>query len=408
MVWPSRARGIVVSGVLVLSLGCGQVPSPDTKPGALTVAKTATGGNGQRSPAPAVPSRLPVASDVEQPAPPLVLTAPPEPPRRLKDSDLTTIGVDRLTAIAHQFYAEKNYPQAIVFLHHATTRGGSGEYDLACYYALDGKLDAAFYWLQKAAATEGVDADWAEHDSDLASLRRDARWPRIAGYLAACNAYWAGSGRHSTVLVIPDGYQPRAPIGVLVGMHGMGANPEGFISKDFFQGVANELKVAVVGVSGTIPRGERKFVWSEDPARDGEQVRRALDELKHRLTPAAGGLVAFGFSQGAQMAFEVAFAHPAEYAGAIVLSPGTTKSVTFRELTPGPENRKQSFVCTCGAQELFGNVFLTRTDSEFATKAGSRVILKLYEGASSHGFPDDFSEAFPRWVRFVRGEKAPK
>ena len=43
-------------------------------------------------------------------------------------------------------------------------------------------------------------------------------------------------------------------------------------------------------------------------------------------TPAAGQLVAFGFSQGAQMALEVAFANPAEYRGAIEMSPGTTKA----------------------------------------------------------------------------------
>jgi hypothetical protein len=56
--------------------------------------------------------------------------------------------------------------------------------------------------------------------------------------------------------------------------------------------------------------------------------------------------------------------------GAVALSPGTTKRVKLRELTPGPANKKQAFVCTGGAQELPGNVLYTRADAEFAKKAG--------------------------------------
>ena len=163
--------------------------------------------------------------------------------------------------------------------------------------------------------------------------------------------------------------------------------------------------MAVVGVSGTVPRGKGKFVWSENPTEDAAHIRRALAELKDKLTPAPGQLVAFGFSQGAQMAFEVAFANPGEYRGAIVMSPGTTKRVTLRELTPSAANKKQGFVATCGAQELPGNVLYTRADAEFAKKAGGRVELKLYEGVKEHTFPADFNDAFPGWVRFVRGEK---
>jgi hypothetical protein len=55
----------------------------------------------------------------------------------------------------------------------------------------------------------------------------------------------------------------------------------------------------------------------------------------------------------------VTFANPAELRGAIAMSPGTTKRVTLRELTPGPANKKQAFVCTCGAQEFPGNVLYT-------------------------------------------------
>jgi dienelactone hydrolase len=111
-----------------------------------------------------------------------------------------------------------------------------------------------------------------------------------------------------------------------------------------------------------------------------------------------------GFSQGAQMAFEVAFANPSEYLGAIVLSPGTSKDVTLSELKPDSANTKQHYVCTCGAGELPGNVRITRVDAEYARKAGSKVELKLYPGVSTDAFPSDFVDGFPTWLKFIRGD----
>ena len=54
-------------------------------------------------------------------------------------------------------------------------------------------------------------------------------------------------------LVVPSGYEPGTPIGVLVGMHGRGAGPEGFVNKEACQDLADELKMAIVGVSGRYP-----------------------------------------------------------------------------------------------------------------------------------------------------------
>jgi hypothetical protein len=88
--------------------------------------------------------------------------------------------------------------------------------------------------------------------------------------------------------VVPTGYKPDTPIGVLVGMHGRGADPEGFVSKDGYQKLADALNMAIVGVGAIVPRGKRSFVWSEKPAQDTAHIRSALAELKNKLTPAAG------------------------------------------------------------------------------------------------------------------------
>lgn len=379
-----------------LLAGCGNTELNSTDQSSPTATPTLVGPT----------SSSPAATSIQKPELPLSLVPPPAPSSLFEGTDLTELPAAQLAGLGRQFYDQKQYAKAIQFLHFAIERGSRGAYDLACDYALDQNVDAGFYWLQKAAMTDGVEADWAQNDPDLAILRNDSRWSKIASFLSAYNTYWAASDHHTSVLVVPDNYAPGTPIGVLVGMHGRGADPDGFVSKEAHQDLANQLNMAIVGISGSVPRGERSFVWSEEPARDAAHIRRVLSELKEKLTIAPGRLIAYGFSQGGQMAFEVAFANPSEYLGAIAMSPGTTKEATLRELTPAAANKKQAFVCTCGAREHIGNVLLTRTDWNFAKNAGCRTELKLYEGVETHGFPTDFHEAFPRWVRFVEGEVA--
>ena len=54
----------------------------------------------------------------------------------------------------------------------------------------------------------------------------------------------------------------------------MGHNPSGFVNAETYQAFADELNMAIVGVSGTVPTGRRSFVWSEEPDPDAAQVRR--------------------------------------------------------------------------------------------------------------------------------------
>jgi pimeloyl-ACP methyl ester carboxylesterase len=338
-----------------------------------------------------------------KPKPPLTIQPPPPPPKIFQGKDLTQIKGSQLAGAALQLSNSKRYLDAVQLQYWSTVADDDGRYNLACFEALAGDKDAAFYYLQEAAIKDGVDAEWAREDSDLVSLRSDPRWAQIRPYLDACGAYWAVSGHHQTLLALPDGYKAGTPIGALVWMHGRGSNPDGLL--DDLQRSANELGMAIVGVSGTVPRGLHSFVWSEDPIKDAERVRIALKEVSDRLTVKPGQLVLFGFSQGAQMAFEVAFRFPDEFRGAIVISPGTSKSVDLAGLVPGPKNQVQGFVCLCGAKELPGNVANTQQDYDFAKKAGSRIELRLQEGQERHSFPTDFAAKFAGWVRFVLDEK---
>jgi predicted esterase len=338
--------------------------------------------------------------------PPLNLPAPPEPPSEFEGKDLRQLEPDQLAAVADAYYQDDQPREAAQILHYAVKGGVPQQYNLACYNALSGDVEAAFYWLQVAGLEEGVDAGWAKQDSDLASLRADPRWPRVSAYLDACNAYWGASGHVVTSLVVPSGYQVGTPVGLVVGLHGLGADPEGLVDEDW-RDFADATGRAIVAVSGTRPTGKHSFVWTEDREADHQHIQEALATLPDRVTIDPKNVVLFGFSQGAQMGFEVALAHPESYRGTLVMSPGGSKWSILEGLKPSAGNASQHFVLTCGAEEAPGNVAFTKQDAEFARSAGAAVEMKLYEGVSQHTFPPDFSEQFPRWVRFLAGEENP-
>ncbi len=389
----SSARVRLGAAILLCSLGCTSgsspiVDHPDRAPSHQD--------GGGRAPI----SRAAVA---EKPERPLDIPAPPAPDSIHEGRDLSKADGDELASLAGRFAGEGKPGEAAQFQYWAMRAGAGGQYNLACWTALAGDLEGAFYWLQEAALDDGVEESWAGQDPDLDTLHKDPRWKQVGPFLKRCNAYWAASGHRQTVLVLPEGYKKGTPIGVLVGLHGLGHRPDGFVDESF-QSFADDLNMAIVGVSGTVPTGRRSFVWSEDPASDARQIRRALADLSDRLTVKPGHIIAFGFSQGAQMGFEVAFQDPDEYLGAIVMSPGTTsRFYRLNKLTPSPGNRRQGYVCVCGAEEAPGNVSFTRDAAEFARKAGARVELRLDPGRSEHAFPPDFAASLARWVRFIEG-----
>jgi predicted esterase len=338
-----------------------------------------------------------------KPSPPLMLEKPAAPPVLLDGQDLRKLPDDQLRRLAHLAETTMNYPNAAILQYWLVERTKTGRYDLACYLARTGKADPAFYWLQLAALEEGVDADHAARDEDLATLRADPRWHEVQTYLTACTRYFE-SGAGPTALVLPAGYKQGTPIPVVVWLHGLGSNPEDFVNERC-QVYADAVNVAIVGVSATVPRGPRKYVWAVDAERDARRVKDALAEVSNRVTIKPGHLIAFGFSQGGQVALELAVRNPEEFAGAIVLSPGAASHLA--DVQPSPRLTRRGFVLTCGEMEAPGNVELTTQDADWLRAARAKVLEKHYAGVSAHALPADFATRFPEWIKLIeqtRGE----
>lgn len=338
-------------------------------------------------------SAPPTSPAAGPPLPPLTVEPFPEPAR----GDLASLPPDELSAGGLRLLQQGRPAEAAQVLYFAVKQGADDRYNLACALARANEVDPAFYWLQRAAAEEGVDSEWAQQDSDLDNLRADPRWSQVADYLRAYNEYFAHQDVLRTVLIVPAGYAPDKPIVTLVGMHGLGGS-EAFVHEDY-RLWAERLNVAFVGLSGTRPLGPKSCSWSEDRELDHAQVQKALASLQGRLEP--GKVLLFGFSQGAQMAFELAAAHPDRYAGAIVMSPGKRGTGGLEGLKARAGNQDQRFVLVSGAEEHPGTVAQVREDASWARAGGAEVKEKLYPGVSEHAFPPDFTDAFPDWVRWL-------
>lgn len=342
------------------------------------------------------------------PAPPLPLPEPPAPATGLLDPRLRDAPPNALRGLAMGAASQSRYQEAATLVHLALTKGSKeGEYELACYESRSGRVEASLYWLQRGARDEGVDADWADEDPDLAAVRKDPRWLPVRAFLRKTQRYWAQHPIDSQVVVLPKGHVAGRPIPVIVALHGLGSNPESFAA-DWSQKAADSLSVALVSVSATKTRGPKSFVWAEDVERDRARIEKALATLQGRVTIADGKIMLIGFSQGAQMAAEIAARHPDRYAGAIAMSPGNRSQLALTGLLPGTLGKRR-FVVVAGAGEHPDTVKQAADDADHLRVAGAEVHHHAYPEMATHTFPPDFEKAFPGWVRFVlEGTPLPK
>lgn len=333
----------------------------------------------------------------EKPVPPFQIAAPGPAQANLDGQDLRIMAPLELLRRASDAASKKNYAAALALQYWYVQRTGQGQYKLACYYGHMKQPEAACYWLQMAALQDGLDAHDAEGDAGLAGLHEDPRWPKLRLYLQACNRYFESSAGRTT-LVLPTGYRKGTPIPVVVWLHGVGASPDDFVNEGLHDD-ANRMNAAILGVSGTLPRGSRSFSWSLDPVRDGRRVQEALAGIADRVTIRPGYVVLLGFSQGAQVALELAVRDPERYAGAIALSPSVHSRL--REVTPSPLLPRRGFVVACGVLETERIVFLTSEAASWLRSVRAQVRHLPYDTISAHAFPPDFGARFPEWVQFV-------
>ena len=221
----------------------------------------------------------------------------------------------------------------------------------------------------------------------------------LAGVQLSAGAESAAD-RHREVVVVPKGYEAGKPIPMILGLHGYGSVPEDFSGDADYQAIADRLGIAIVAVSASVEREDGGFYWSGDIERDTAHVFELLSHVADRVTPEPGAVVAAGFSQGAQLAVELAARDPEYFAGAIALCPGANSQLA--ELEPTDALARRVFVVVSGERENVRGRALADADAEWLRDAGCLVVRHTYPELG-HAFPPDYYGSLSMWAQFLFG-----
>lgn len=260
--------------------------------------------------------------------------------------------------------------------------------DLAWRCAVLGQNDNAFYWLQRAAREDTCDPADIEADENFAKLLKDPRWPKVKEFLDACEAQWQASSFYRQVLTLPESYDGKSPIPLVIGLHGYGSLPEDF-SGDDHQRICDAQGLAFLSVSGRRPLGRNSFMWTESFDKDWRHIEAAIERARQHLNPATGKMAAIGFSQGGQLAAEICAAQPQHFRGCLSMSPGS------RYASGIGERLEKSPASLSGQQYFFSWISGEGVGPKQRVQAWRPMLEKQQAQVYQHEFPGK-GHTFPR------------
>jgi predicted esterase len=157
---------------------------------------------------------------------------------------------------------------------------------------------------------------------------------------------------------------------------------------------ATRLGCLVASAQSSQPAAEGAFCWD-----DRGQVRRDLESVIDKL-PEHAEIVLTGFSQGAQVALELALTGDlAPAVGLIAVAPSF-----------GPPERLLDSKVTLNVEIVYGSGDswgrTVPATGEALRRRGHRVTVEELAGVG-HDFPPDFAERLPALVRRTRGSSSP-
>jgi predicted esterase len=136
------------------------------------------------------------------------------------------------------------------------------------------------------------------------------------------------------------------------------------------------------------------------------RINAALAKFADQLKPKEGQIALGGFSQGGQVAGELAAKRPERYSGALIMSPGGF-DYSLGDAEPSDKHQRQTIIAVCGAGEAPGNVRLTQMYADWFQSAGAKVTHKPYAELNRHSLVPDFEERLSEWIPAILGVEVP-
>ncbi len=282
----------------------------------------------------------------------------------------------------------------------------SAIYNLACCYGLLGEEQLAATYLRRAWEGGFEDLEHISWDPDFDAVREGAVFSRMLDSLAAAvEAEMAGAadelffhaeGPFRCLVRTPEGWDGESELPLVLGIHGLGDTPEGFMG--LWEVVGQwDCMFAVPQAPSPFLVGDRiGYTWfyswdeggSESALLSRDYVLTLLDRLEEEYP--VSGVLLFGYSQGGGMTYMVGLHEPERFTALAPFSGWLDSSVIT-----GEEIAAASGVpvrITHGEQDGMVEYDAALAADSMLSEAGYDVELTTFQG--KHSFSRDGLEAF--------------
>jgi len=248
------------------------------------------------------------------------------------------IDYDSLAAAAHEAYMLEDYDAAVTgYLTYLerNVNDSSALYNLACCYGLLDNEELATDFVLRSIRAGFEDINWILWDPDFESIRDGERFSETLDSLFHAEQelenslgsifYIPGRTMIPVRIMLPVNFDPDTPNKLLIGLHGYGASPKGFIR--LWEGFQDPEFIYAVPqapyprFAGADP-GFSWMIWSDDEELaaatiDGshQYIRDVAESLRENYNISEVYLL--GFSQGAGFTFQTGFLNPELFDGLI-------------------------------------------------------------------------------------------
>jgi phospholipase/carboxylesterase len=275
------------------------------------------------------------------------------------------------------------------------TDGGT-IYNLACCYGLLGREWTAARFLVRAWKAGYRDIAHIREDTDFNAVRGGARFAAVVDSLARVAArddstsgteIWIEApARLRMRVTVPTAYTASRRWPLVVGLHGLGSNPEQFMKlrersgrDDFIFATlqapfAMDVGGPALGYGWFLPGDSLTSAGAIELAMG--YVAEAVRELKARYS--VGNVYALGFSQGAHLAFDLALHRPELFEGVIAFG-GWIDPPDSLSLPVAPVHRPEVFIGH-GTRDPVIPLAAGQRAGEILQGLGYRVEAASFEG----------------------------
>ena len=333
------------------------------------------------------------------------------------EGDFLDVDLENYRTAAFDIYQSGDYENAakyyLALLKYDIT-DGSNIYNLACCYGLLGDADLAAKYLERAVKAGFTNIDHIQSDPDFDSVRGTEIFDSTVDGIASMieeKASELGEEYYTDMRMLvkfrirfPENYDPEESYPLVVGLHGLGDNSDGFITlyeqfenPQFIFVAAQAPYVFDIGgahnsYSWEMRDKAKENLWETTAELSETYIVDLVDKLKFEYKVSETYLL--GFSQGCRYAYQAGLKYPDHFDGLICFS-GQLLRDWIGDGNIGAASGLRIFICH-GVEDTTIEIQEGMTARDLLTEFGFDVTYYEFDGG--HEVPDEACHAAQAWL----------